>query len=73
MSLLEAALFRLGHDLDALGNPWALVGALAVAAHAEARATLDVDVAVAVEGPARRGSVTCAGAVTFGRQISAVL
>ena len=52
MSLLEAALFRLGHDLDALGNPWALVGALAVAAHAEARATLDVDVAVAVEGPA---------------------
>lgn len=52
MNLLEQALARLGRDLDELGHPWALVGALAVAAHAEARATLDVDVAVAADGPA---------------------
>lgn len=50
MSTLERALARIGRDLDELGRPWALVGALAVAARAEARASLDVDVAVAVEG-----------------------
>ena len=51
MSSLEGALARIGRDLDELGRPWALVGALAVAARAEARATLDVDVAVAVGDP----------------------
>lgn len=49
MNTFEAALARVGRIFDALGRPWALVGALAVAARAEARATLDVDVAVAVE------------------------
>lgn len=48
---LRDALARIAADLDAEGKPWALVGALAVAARAEARATLDVDVAVAVESP----------------------
>lgn len=48
---LERALRRIRDDLDDLGRPWGLVGALAVAARAEARATLDVDVAVGVSGP----------------------
>jgi predicted nucleotidyltransferase len=48
---LRDALARIAADLDAEGKPWALVGALAVAARAEARATLDVDAAVAVESP----------------------
>ena len=51
MNDLEAALRRVGEDLDHLGRPWALVGALAVSAHAEARATLDVDVVMAVDDP----------------------
>ena len=51
MSALEASLARIARDLDAVGRPWALVGALAVAVYAESRATLDVDVAVAVKGP----------------------
>lgn len=51
MNALADALSRVGRDLDQLGHPWALVGALAVAVHAEARATLDVDVAVTVDGP----------------------
>lgn len=51
MSSLRDALARIAADLDAEGKPWALVGALAVAARAEARATLDVDAAVAVESP----------------------
>ncbi len=37
--------------MDELGRPWALIGAMAIAARAEARATLDVDVVVAVDGP----------------------
>jgi hypothetical protein len=45
------SLGRIARDLDDSRHSWALVGALAVAAHAEARATLDVDVAVAVDGP----------------------
>ncbi|MCH9650307.1 MAG: hypothetical protein K0U98_18885 [Deltaproteobacteria bacterium] len=49
MNRFEAALEDIGRNIDALGRPWALVGALAVAARAEARATLDVDVAIAVE------------------------
>jgi hypothetical protein len=52
MLALEGVLARIARDLDALGHPWALVGALAVAAYAEARSTLDVDVVVAVDGPA---------------------
>lgn len=60
MNALERALARIGRDLDALGHPWALVGALAVAAHAEARATLDVDVAVAVDGPADSAALVTA-------------
>lgn len=47
MSSIERCLARVGSDLDDLGTPWALVGALAVAVHAVARATLDVDVVVA--------------------------
>jgi predicted nucleotidyltransferase len=49
VSSLENAIARIAASLDQVGHPWALVGALAVAAHAEARATLDVDVAVAVK------------------------
>jgi hypothetical protein len=60
VTTFEAALARIGHDLDELQRPWALVGALAVAAHAEARATLDVDVAVAVEGPADSAALVSA-------------
>lgn len=48
MEDLERSLRRIRDDLDDLGRPWVLVGALAVAARAEARATLDVDVALAV-------------------------
>jgi len=48
---IEVSLRTIAADLDACGRSWALVGALAVAAHAEARSTLDVDVAVAVTGP----------------------
>jgi hypothetical protein len=51
VSELAAALARIGNDLDTQGRPWALVGAIAVAAHAEARATLDVEVAVGVADP----------------------
>lgn len=53
----QAALARIAGDLDAQGRPWALVGALAVAARAEARATLDVDVAVDVDTPAEARAV----------------
>ena len=60
MNALQGALSRIGRDLDDLGHPWALVGALAVAAHTEARATLDVDVAVAVDGPADSAALVTA-------------
>ncbi len=60
MSELETALARICRDLDELRRPWALVGALAVAAHAEARATLDVDVAVAVDGAADAAALVAA-------------
>lgn len=45
---LQGALRQVAGDLDDIGARWALVGALGVAAWAEARATLDIDVAVAV-------------------------
>jgi predicted nucleotidyltransferase len=51
VSSFEQCLHRIRRDLDEIGRPWALVGALAVAVWAEARATLDVDVAVAVADP----------------------
>jgi len=57
---LARALSRIGRDLDELGRPWALVGAIAVAAHAEARATLDVDVVVAIDGPADASALVAA-------------
>lgn len=57
MNRLEAALAEVRRDFDALGRPWALVGALAVAARAEARATLDVDVAIAVEDPGQAAEI----------------
>jgi len=60
VNALEGALARIGRDLDELGHPWALVGALAVATYAEARATLDVDVAVAVDGPADSAALVAA-------------
>jgi predicted nucleotidyltransferase len=45
---VEAALARVGRDLDLLGRRWALVGGLAVSARTEPRFTRDADVAVAV-------------------------
>ena len=57
MNAFEAALANVGRSCDALGRPWCLVGALAVAARAEARATLDVDVAVAVEDQGQASEV----------------
>jgi len=53
-------LARLGRDLDELGRPWALVGALAVAARAETRSPLVASVAVAVEGPADTAALVAA-------------
>lgn len=58
MSSFEAAFERICRDFDRLELPWALVGALAVAARAEARATLDVDIAVAVEDASEAAEVT---------------
>lgn len=46
MNRLEAALKRIGHDLDEIGVPWAVVGGLAVSVLGEPRLTRDVDVAV---------------------------
>ena len=60
MNALARALSRIGSDLDELGRPWALVGAIAVAVHAEARVTLDVDVVVAVDGPADASALVAA-------------
>jgi len=60
VNALARALWRIGGDLDELGRPWALIGAIAVAAHAEARATLDVDVVVAVDGPAGASALVAA-------------
>lgn len=57
MSSIERALAHIGRSLDEIGLPWALVGALAVAARAEARATLDVDVAIAADDPAGAADV----------------
>lgn len=48
MNDLILTLERVTRDLDEIGLPWALVGAMAVAAWAEARMTLDLDVAVCV-------------------------
>jgi hypothetical protein len=48
MNPIEAAARRLPRDLRAVGAKWALVGGLAVSAHAGGRATTDVDVAVTV-------------------------
>lgn len=45
---VEAALRRVGAELDASLHRWALVGGLAVSARAEPRTTRDVDVAVGV-------------------------
>ena len=47
MSQLEAALRRLGADLQALGSRWALIGGVAVSARAEPRTTRDVELAAA--------------------------
>jgi hypothetical protein len=48
---LAEALARIATDLRLLSRPWALVGGLAVSAHAApARLTRDVDVAIAVSG-----------------------
>lgn len=49
---VEAALRRVALDLDELGQSWALVGGLAVSAHAEPRTTRDVDIALAVRDDA---------------------
>ncbi|MEM9597615.1 MAG: hypothetical protein AAGD06_25335, partial [Acidobacteriota bacterium] len=57
MNRFEAALADIERSFEALGRPWALVGALAVAARAEARATLDVDVVVAVEDQGQASEV----------------
>ncbi len=60
MNTLAVALAQVGGDLEDFGRPWALVGALAVAAHAEARSTLDVDVAVAVDHPGDAAALVAA-------------
>jgi hypothetical protein len=49
---LEAALRTTAAHLDRLDRRWALIGGLAVSAHAEPRTTRDVDLAVAVRGDA---------------------
>lgn len=49
MNPIEAALRRVGGDLDAMDRRWAIVGGLAVSARAEPRTTRDIDIAVAVE------------------------
>jgi predicted nucleotidyltransferase len=49
MTQVDDVLRRVGHDLGAIGVPWALVGGFAVSARAEARFTRDVDLAVVVE------------------------
>ena len=58
MSSFEAGLAHVGRSLDTVGRPWALIGALAVAARAEARATLDVDIAIAVADRSEASEVT---------------
>jgi predicted nucleotidyltransferase len=50
LNRLERALRRVGRDLDDLGRPWAVVGALAVSARVEPRFTRDIDLAVSVSG-----------------------
>lgn len=55
---LRGALAFVAGCLESLDRPWALVGALAVAARSEARATLDIDVAVAVDNLADSQWVT---------------
>lgn len=57
MNRFEAALEEVERSFEKIGRPWALVGALAVAARSEARATLDIDVAVAVEDPEQASEV----------------
>lgn len=48
MSSVIAALRMVATDLNRVGRPWALVGALGVSVHAEPRTTKDIDVAVAL-------------------------
>jgi ActR/RegA family two-component response regulator len=50
VSRLRNTIVRAFADLDALGCSWAVVGGLAVSAHANPRTTRDLDVAVSVEG-----------------------
>jgi hypothetical protein len=49
---LRKTIARAFADLDDLGCSWAVVGGLAVSAHANPRTTRDLDVAVSVEGDA---------------------
>jgi hypothetical protein len=50
---LRLTLNRLAEHLDALGIPYALIGALALAAHGYVRMTADVDIVMTSEGLAR--------------------
>jgi hypothetical protein len=65
VSPLDEALARVVSDLDDLGEPWALVGGLAVCVRAEPRPTADIDIAVAVPDEAttkaRVGDLLAAG------------
>lgn len=53
MTRLLAALQGIAEILDELGQPWALIGGLAVSARVEPRFTRDIDVAVAVTDDAQ--------------------
>ncbi|MCG8455127.1 MAG: nucleotidyl transferase AbiEii/AbiGii toxin family protein, partial [Holophagales bacterium] len=58
---VEDVLIRLSADLRAVGAHWAVIGGLAVSAHAEPRTTQDVDVVVAVRKD--RGAERIVGAL----------
>ena len=45
---VAARLAAVAADSDAIGRPWALVGALALGVHSRPRATLDADIALVI-------------------------
>ena len=57
MTTLQAALRRIHQDLADFGIPHALIGGLAVSAHAEPRVTRDADLAIAVADDAEAESL----------------
>lgn len=57
MNRLQKTIARAFADLNDLGCSWAVVGGLAVSAHANPRTTRDLDVAVAVESDAEAEAI----------------